>query len=58
MPKYKYKTTTGLTTHLEGGVLEQEYPDDPRQPDGDGWELLSTVVADGRLYWTWRRKVE
>jgi hypothetical protein len=25
-------------------------------PDGGGWDIVSTVAVDGRIYWTWRRR--
>lgn len=47
--KYEYKTTHG---DLAFNGYEA---DNPVEPIGDGWELISTTASTNYLYWTWRR---
>lgn len=49
--KYEYKTTCGDLSY-------NEYePDDPKEPEGKGWELIGFAASSHKLYWSWRRLV-
>lgn len=50
--KYEYKTTYG---HLAYAYEDSNDPDDPEEPNGNGWELVNTTASQKYLYWTWRR---
>jgi hypothetical protein len=59
--KYEYKTTIGFDLELG----ENNSKIDPKQPDGDGWEMcgMSSVLAPFfnpaiKLYWSWRRVIK
>lgn len=48
MSKFEYRTTVG-------GYYPRMLADDPVEPEGEGWELISACAADGLILWTWRR---
>ncbi len=59
--KYEYKTTVGEAEWNHTGT-RVENAEDPRQPDGEGWELVTATASDVHmsvqsLFWFWRRPV-
>jgi hypothetical protein len=46
--KYEYKTTS-----ME--ILFPHEPPNPQEPEGNGWEYLSSCSSNYFLYWSWRR---
>lgn len=61
--KFEYRTTIGDYTparDVRGQDLRDGYTitataDDPVEPDGEGWDLVSACATDGLILWTWRR---
>lgn len=59
--KYEYKTTTALDK-----LINNSDNIDPKQPDGDGWEMcgMAAMIDYGSfmprtiLYWSWRRTLK
>lgn len=56
---YEYKTTTG-TVRWNESASQMEDADDPFEPDGEGWELVSSSISEIRfskqvIFWFWKR---
>jgi hypothetical protein len=51
---YEYRTTHG-DTFSPSSLHQDTQPDDPIQPDDDGWEMCGSAATTYRLYWFWRR---
>lgn len=59
MRKYEYRTTTGRLD-WDDEAFTIDGVDDPVQPDGDEWELVSSAIGALRnsgqpILWFWRR---
>ncbi len=59
--KYEYKTTIG-EVGWNDAATRAEGADDPREPDGEGWELVTAAASQvylsrQSLFWFWRRPV-
>ena len=57
--KSEYKTTCGSARTIPNMAQFSlgSTPDDPIQPEGNGWELIGMAATEKFLYWTWRRLI-
>ena len=53
---YEYATTYGALARFYEDE-EDTPPDAPKEPDGNGWELVC-MTSSSCLYWSWRRPTE
>lgn len=54
----EFATTYADLYHYDGrGHKDYDIdPPDPQVPIGADWDLVSSVVCEGRVLWFWRRK--
>lgn len=60
-PRWEYATTEG-SLRWDSTATQTIGVDDPKSPDGDGWEMCGSVMgalrySDQPILWFWRRKV-
>lgn len=53
--EYEYQTTSGFEGEFRDGIYTYE-ADNPKPPEGPGWEYMDSSATPQRICWFWRRR--